>query len=112
MPDVRSSTYDNSTAPEAGAPLPPSTFEETYRRYAARSSRVATRLFGEIGEDIAAEAMLRLFRNYPTLDCRADLWPWLYRVMLNIGRSHHRANSRLLFVDGPTLVELGPVAAD
>lgn len=79
-------------------------FGALVRRYQRRVYAVALHLTGNHSdaEDVAQEAFVRAFRGLRSFDGRADVFTWLYRIVVNTGlnrlRTTHR--SRQLAVAG------------
>lgn len=100
----------------AEADAGPATFDEVYRRYRARVVAWALRYCagrGDLAEDVAHDAFLKLHRQLPRLAEVGDVQAWLYRVTANEALSRLRrerslgARLWLLFSGVPTLAD-GP----
>ncbi|HWL36620.1 MAG TPA: sigma-70 family RNA polymerase sigma factor [Frankiaceae bacterium] len=76
-----------------------------------RLVRWLTAIFGpRDAEDIAQEALVRLYERPGMLDEDADPWPWLAVVARNVGRDMARHNAFSLAVDAETLDRLPDAA--
>jgi RNA polymerase sigma-70 factor (ECF subfamily) len=72
-----------------------------------RLVRWLTAIFGpHDAEDIAQEALARLYTRPGLLDERADAWPWLSVVARNVGRDIARHNAFATAVDSDYLADL------
>jgi RNA polymerase sigma-70 factor (ECF subfamily) len=69
-------------------------FAEICDRYRGRLVHWATAIFGaRDAEDIAQEALARLYARPDLLDPASDAWPWLSVVARNVGRDLARRNA-------------------
>jgi RNA polymerase sigma-70 factor (ECF subfamily) len=92
-----------------GEPTPPwgAEFAAICDRHRDRLVRWLTAIFGaRDAEDIAQEALVRLYERPGMLDDDADAWPWLAVVARNVGRDMARHNAYSLAVDAETLDRL------
>ncbi len=67
-------------------------FDELYARHIDRVYHVAYRLVGnaDAAQDICQEAFIRVYRNLGRFRFEAKFTTWLYTIVLNLARSHHR----------------------
>ncbi|MFG1291505.1 sigma-70 family RNA polymerase sigma factor [Xanthobacter versatilis] len=70
-------------------------------RHAARAAGFARRFLGDAqdAEDIAQEALLRVWRAAPRWRPTAAFGTWLYRIVVNLCLNHRR-KARFLLLDG------------
>lgn len=89
------------------------TFDALFAAYRTRVRRLAARLFGEAyADDVAQEAMLRVYRHFVELDTTRPVWPWLAVVTRNAGIDLVRARGTAVPAEIGTLDELAPPTAD
>lgn len=82
-------------------------FAEICDRHRGRLIRWLSSIFGpRDAEDIAQEALVRLFLRPGLLDPAGDAWPWLAVVARNVGRDMAKRNALSSAVDHLTLAEL------
>jgi RNA polymerase sigma factor (sigma-70 family) len=82
-------------------------FAEICDRHRGRLIRWLTSIFGaRDAEDIAQEALVRLFLRPGLLDPAGDPWPWLSVVARNVGRDMVKHNALSSAVDHLTLADL------
>jgi RNA polymerase sigma-70 factor (ECF subfamily) len=82
-------------------------FAEICDRHRGRLIRWLTAIFGaRDAEDIAQEALVRLFLRPGLLDPAGDAWPWLAVVARNVGRDMAKRNALSSAVDHLTLAEM------
>jgi RNA polymerase sigma factor (sigma-70 family) len=82
-------------------------FHEICGRHRGRLIRWLTAIFGaRDAEDIAQEALVRLYVRPGTVDEPADAWPWLAVVARNVGRDMARHNAQSTTVDNDHLAAL------
>jgi RNA polymerase sigma-70 factor (ECF subfamily) len=67
-------------------------FDELYARHIDRVYNIAHRLVGnpETAQDICQEAFVRVYKNLGRFRFEAKFTTWLYTIVLNLARSHHR----------------------
>jgi RNA polymerase sigma-70 factor (ECF subfamily) len=67
-------------------------FRELHRRHRARAVFLATQLLQDAdeAEDVVQEAFLRVFRSIGKFRGEASFYSWLYRIVVNLCRNHHR----------------------
>lgn len=81
-------------------------FAGIYEQNIGRLVRWLTAVFGSRdAEDIAQEALIRLYQRPTLLDAR-DPWPWLLVVARNVGRDMARRNARNQPLDPDVLNDL------
>ncbi|MBD2842210.1 sigma-70 family RNA polymerase sigma factor [Erythrobacter rubeus] len=90
-------------------------FREVIGMHAALLHRIAYRMTGDAheAEDIAQEAMLRLWDHAPRLGQRGEamkLGPWLKRVAMNLAFDRLRSRGRTSDADVPERVDEAPLA--
>ena len=90
-------------------------FRESIGRHAAVLHRIAYRLIGDAheAEDIAQEAMLRLWDHAPRLEARSGavkLGPWLKRVAVNLAFDRLRLRKRNSDAEVPEQEDDAPLA--
>jgi RNA polymerase sigma-70 factor (ECF subfamily) len=82
-------------------------FAEICDRHRGRLIRWLSAIFGpRDAEDIAQEALVRLFLRPGLLDPASDAWPWLAVVARNVGRDMAKRNALSSAVDHLTLAEV------
>ncbi len=74
---------------QAGETAP---FDELYARHIDKAYNLAYRLTGnaETAQDICQEAFVRVYQNLARFRFEAKFTTWLYAIILNLARSHHR----------------------
>jgi RNA polymerase sigma-70 factor (ECF subfamily) len=83
------------------------TFAEICDRHRGRLIRWLTSIFGaRDAEDIAQEALARLYQRPTLLDPSLDAWPWLAVVARNVGRDMARHNAQSTTVDQDVLAAM------
>lgn len=72
-------------------------FEALVRRYQARMVGLARTLTGssEEAEDLAQEVFVRVFRSLSSFRADSSFRTWLYRVAINVARSHNARRRRV-----------------
>ncbi|MBI2834892.1 MAG: sigma-70 family RNA polymerase sigma factor [Acidobacteria bacterium] len=63
-------------------------FDELVRRHEARVFNLARALAGDEAEDVAQEAFVRAYRGIGRFRGDSTFATWLYRVTLNVARTH------------------------
>ncbi|MDQ1712658.1 MAG: polymerase sigma-70 factor, subfamily [Frankiaceae bacterium] len=82
-------------------------FAQICDRHRGRLIRWLSAIFGpRDAEDIAQEALVRLFLRPGLLDPAGDPWPWLAVVARNVGRDMAKRNALSAAVDHLTLAEV------
>jgi RNA polymerase sigma-70 factor, ECF subfamily len=95
---------EESTQPHRDWPAAFSQICDTHR---GRLVRWLTAIFGpHDAEDIAQEALARLYLRPGLIDDRSDAWPWLSVVARNVGRDLARHNAFTTTVDATYLSDL------
>jgi RNA polymerase sigma-70 factor (ECF subfamily) len=85
----------------------PAAFSQICDAHRGRLVRWLTAIFGpHDAEDIAQEALARLYLRPGLIDDRSDAWPWLSVVARNVGRDLARHNAFTTTVDASHLSEL------
>ncbi len=71
-------------------------FAVLVRKYQKRVYATAFHIMGNHGDadDVAQDAFIRAFRGLHGFDGRADLFTWLYRIVVNVALNHVRARKR------------------
>lgn len=97
-------TVVRTDAPEGAAAGWDDAFNAICDSHRGRLVRWLTAIFGpRDAEDIAQEALARLYVRPGLLDPDADAWPWLAVVARNVGRDIARHNAFTTAVDAETL---------
>ena len=67
-------------------------FDELYSRHIDKAYNLAYRLTGdsETAQDICQDAFIRVYSNLGRFRFEAKFTTWLYTIILNLARSHHR----------------------
>jgi RNA polymerase sigma factor (sigma-70 family) len=93
-----------------------SDFDSFFREHFPRVARAAALVAGDVatGQDLAQEAFVRLHPRWEEMESLDHARNFLYRVAINLGRSHLRRQLRLALVGLSTREEPdpGPDAAD
>jgi RNA polymerase sigma-70 factor, ECF subfamily len=78
-------------------------------RYQSTALRLAFLLTGSqmLAEDILQEAFLAAYRAMPRFDLSRPFGPWLYRIVTNTARMHHRVKERHLTLSLDEALEQG-----
>ncbi len=73
-----------------------SAFEALYRAELVGLRALGTSLSGspEVGADLAHEALLRAYRDWPTVGGLERPGAWVRRVLINLATDHHRRRGR------------------
>jgi len=71
-------------------------FSKLVRHYQRRVYLTAYRMMGnhQDADDVAQEAFVRAFKGLPRFDQRADIFTWLYRIVVNVALNHLRQRQR------------------
>ncbi len=99
----------SATQPDEPAPPPDwgEAFAAICHTHRGRLVRWLTAIFGpRDAEDIAQEALTRLYARPGLLGDEADAWPWLSVVARNVGRDLARHNAFATAVDAHDLADL------
>jgi RNA polymerase sigma-70 factor (ECF subfamily) len=83
-------------AADAGAPPPPRTAEEVFRRYLPRVYNLARRMLSHAAdaEDVTQDVLLQVVRRLDTFRGEARFTTWLDRVTVNAALAHRRGRAR------------------
>ncbi len=87
-------------------------FRQLVDSHLDRAVRLATRILGDAAaaEDVAQEAMLRLWRSAGQVDeTRGGLRPWLSRVVVNLAIDSRRSGAKLITVEALPEVAEAPL---
>jgi RNA polymerase sigma-70 factor (ECF subfamily) len=99
--------------PEQHPPGREEDFTELCQQYRARLVRWATSVFGRLdAEDIAQEALLRLYKRPDLYQAMPDPWPWLSVVARNFGRDNARRAARSCTLPPEVLNDLAHAVED
>jgi RNA polymerase sigma-70 factor (ECF subfamily) len=76
-------------------------FDALYERYGARVLNVIHRMTGneDVSRDLAQDVWLRVYRNLPRFEARADVFTWIYRIAVNLTLNHLKREKRHRWVD-------------
>ena len=80
-------------------------FDELYSRHIDKAYNLAYRLTGdsETAQDICQDAFIRVYSNLGRFRFEAKFTTWLYTIILNLARSHHRKKKWAPIDDFPNL---------
>lgn len=89
---------DNGPAREAGTDVEqPGSFDEAYRRYAARVLNLAWRMTGneDTAHDLAQEIWIKVYRHFDTFEARSGMYTWVHRIAVNHILNHLKRERRV-----------------
>jgi RNA polymerase sigma-70 factor (ECF subfamily) len=88
----------------------PAGVEELVRLYGDRLLRSAFMLCGNEtdAQDMVQETLLEAIRSVHRFQQRSSVYTWLYSILLNICRHHHRKQKRVIFDNDAGAEEMTP----